>query len=1239
MRSLWLLGSASVEINHSILKDAQENNSLKIPRFRSKRTVALLGYLVVQKRSVARDLLAALFWPDETSAKGRANLSRELHNLAQILPECWELSHQSVTFMPAEHISVDLYQLEKHASERHWQKAVEFLNGDFLEGLYLEDNVEFENWLFSERERWRATSELIFRRLIDGHIQRGRYTDGLSVARQLLKLAPWDEETHRHIMRFLVWSGQRGAALRQFESCKNILMAELGVTPSPETIYLYQQIQNNTVSLPPQIPVFLTEERARHTYERPLFVGRERELATLQKFLDNAVTRKGQVVFVTGGPGRGKTTLLEAFSQQAMIAHPGLLVVGGKCTAYSGLGDPYLPYREAMAMLTGDVEGRWDAGAISREHAQRLWASFPFAVQTVLDHGPQLFDVFVSGSMLLSRSLTVNQAEAVWLPQLQKQVKQSKEQTKELAQSNLFQQFTNVLTTMARKRPLLLILDDIQWADTASISLLFHLGRCLADANSRILIACAYRPEEVTHDQGNFPHPLTKVLIEFKRTFGNAWLDLGQTDEIENRQIVDGILDHEPNRLTKGFRNALYSRTRGHPLFTIELINTMQSKGVLRKDHDGVWVEGTLLDWDILPARIEAAIQERIDQLDSDLQQILSIASVEGQFFTAQVVAEVHQVPERNMLRLLSQDLEGTHRLIREQEDKETSLRRMARYQFRHALFQEYLYKRLGTSERRLLHRDVANALEILYEGQLEETAVQLAQHFHQAGEYEKALYYSSVAAERAAHIYANKAAIKHFTRAILLAEEYSLKSLSVASLYQGRGLVSEKLGDFGQAHNDYMASSQIAHDTNENEVEWQALINLGRLWTSRDNHQSRLYFKEALELARNLENPLILASSLNWQGNWHINGENPWSAIPYHQEALTLFKSLDNQLEMANTLDLLGMTHLLGGDLISSIDFYNQAVHLFQELEDPAGLAFSQLGRATTYAMPIFLTSAPVIPPNNYCFDFKSALAVASATGSAPDRAWAHWAFGLFYILNGRFGEALEISQNGLDIAVKIGHHEWSICNLLALGILYTELNRFEEALEHINEAKILAEELRSPHYIHCVGGALAKVHLSCGDLQPAQDCLNKVLSPKASMDTLGKRYCWVRQAELALLQNDPDLAISIVDRLITSAPSMLPGQIITFLWKLKGEALAVLGHQDKALVHLQEAAHNAQKNGEQFLLWRIHIGLGQIYAKLGQQSSSERAFIKAKVHINEIASTLHDETQKNSFLSATSV
>jgi DNA-binding SARP family transcriptional activator len=1211
-------------------------------------------------------------WPDETTAKGRGNLSRELHNLAQILPDCWELERQSVAFVPSPDVAIDVYNFQRLEKQERWLEAAELLGGEFLEGLQLDGNLEFENWLLGERERWRGRAEVVLARVIEGQTLRGRYADALGHTRRLLQLAPWNEDAHRQAMRLLAWTGQRGAALRQFEACKEALWEELGVEPAAETAVLCQQIRAGGLDLPPQLPTFLTEEGAKHEADRPHFVARERELARLDAFLDGALAGQSRVIFVTGGPGRGKTALLEAFARRAIEAHANLLVASGSCCAmpggaYSGVGDPYLPFRDVMAMLSGDVEAKWDAGAISREHAQRLWAAVPLFVEALLSHGSHLMDVLVPGEGLLSRAVIAGQRSAAWLPQLRRQVRRAAASSMEVEQSYLFQQVTNVLRFVAREQPLLLILDDLQWADAASISLLFHLGRRLAGADSRVLIACAYRAEEValdgagpsilgqdsgelgraTGDDASSPrrrsgqagqrqrHSLARVLSEFKRTFGDVWLDLGQADTREGRRFVDALLDAEPNRLAEGFRAALFHRTGGHPLFTIELLRAMQGRRDLRKDEEGRWIEGPALDWEVLPARVEAVIAERVDRLDPESRQILAVASVEGEVFTGQVVAEVLNLAERPLLHRLSQELGRGHRLVREQEEAQADQRRMPRYGFRHALYRDYVYRRLSPGERRLVHGDVAAALERLYDGQLDRMAVQLAHHFDKADDHDRCLRYLILAAERASRLYANDEAMAHYTRAIELTQRVSADAVSLAELHRGRGLAHETRGEFERARTDHKASLQTARAAGEHSVEWRALLDLGKLWASRDYRRARDCFGRALELARRLGDPALLADSLNWMGNWHLNQDDPMAAMELHLEALGTFEQVGDRRGLATTLDLLGIASLFGGDILAGVGYFDRAIALFRELGDLPNLASSLTGRGhagcSTHTQ---LTVVPSPAPVQSGADFGEAIRIARETGSLYGEGWGLWSLGLLHMVQGRFGQALEAAHSGFDLTTQIAHREGMAASQCVLGVLYTELLAPEVARQHLEAALTLAEELHNQLLIHWVGGALAAVYCLLGDLAGAEACLDTVLGPEAPVASIYVRYCWARRAELALSQGDPETALETVEGLIESAPGMEPGRVIPFLWQLKARALSTLGHREQALALMQEAIESAQAEGERFLLWRLHASLGRLYHSTGRQAEGEAELQKARELVEELANTLPDGELREGFL-----
>jgi predicted ATPase len=254
-----------------------------------------------------------------------------------------------------------------------------------------------------------------------------------------------------------------------------------------------------------------------------------------------------------------------------------------------------------------------------------------------------------------------------WLVQLQGAFDRQQVRAGHLEQNQLFEQIRQVLQTVAAQQPILIILDDLQWIDTASLNLLFHLGRRFD--RDRIMLLGAYRASEV-----NDTHQLATIINEFKRRFGNIQIDLEQFDPVESRSFVDALLDTEANRLSEHFRERLFWRTKGYPLFTIEMLRHLQERGSLIRDENGQWVESSVLEVGDLPVRIEAVISQRLNRLDPAMLEMLRIAAVEGEIFNAQVAAHVLQLDDRLILQRLSK-LEQDHWLVREHSEIEVGSR------------------------------------------------------------------------------------------------------------------------------------------------------------------------------------------------------------------------------------------------------------------------------------------------------------------------------------------------------------------------------------------------------------------------------------------------------------------------------------------------------------------------------------------------------------------------------------
>jgi predicted ATPase/DNA-binding SARP family transcriptional activator/Flp pilus assembly protein TadD len=294
-----------------------EQGGARIKGFRSRKALALLGYLAVQQHPVTREQLVNLLWSDQTEGQGRANLSWVLNHISKYLPGCLvtnqhtvQLHHGNAYWLDIEAFS----ELEVEDEPAALVDAIMLYRGDFLEGLHLDGCEQFELWLTGEREHWRQRTVNVLQKLITYYNLRGEHDKSLYFANRLLELEPWEEATHRHVMRLLARSGQRYAALAQYETCRRTLAEDLDLEPEAETTALFERIQ-------------IADSVRRHTLppQPTVFIGREEELDEVARLISSSDCR---MLTIHGPGGIGKTRLaLQAAEAQTETFLEGICFV------------------------------------------------------------------------------------------------------------------------------------------------------------------------------------------------------------------------------------------------------------------------------------------------------------------------------------------------------------------------------------------------------------------------------------------------------------------------------------------------------------------------------------------------------------------------------------------------------------------------------------------------------------------------------------------------------------------------------------------------------------------------------------------------------------------------------------------------------------------------------------------------------------------------------------------------
>jgi DNA-binding winged helix-turn-helix (wHTH) protein/tetratricopeptide (TPR) repeat protein len=484
--------------------------------------------------------------------------------------------------------------------------------------------------------------------------------------------------------------------------------------------------QSSVVSPPPAPPLrsqLVTSDRQPTT----CFVGRDHELTKLHCWFDTALGGKRQVVFVTGEAGIGKTTLIERFlNSRTLIAQTqdsSLWISHGQCVEQYGAGEPYMPVFEALGRLCRTSTGG-ELISLLRRHAP-----------TWLAHMPAL--------------LSDDEREA-----LQRQVGGA-------TRDRMLRELAEALEAMTVERPLLLWIEDLHWSDYSTLELLSVLARRREPA--RLLVIGTYRPIEAL----SRAHPLRRVTQELQLS--------GQCHELAvpffSQAAVGQYLSQRfvGRAIPAGVERLLHRHTEGNPLFLVTMTDYWVRQRML-EESDGTpslrLLEKTAIG---VPENLRQVIERHIEQLSPEEQTVLAVASVAGAEFSAAAVAAGlaigTEAAEEACANLARQGQFLATAGATEWPDGTVA----ARYRFIHVLYQNVLYDRIPPAQRASVHLRIAERQERAYQHHFNEIAAELAVHFEEGRDFQRAVRYLGQAAQSALWTYAYHEACEHLTKSLAL--------------------------------------------------------------------------------------------------------------------------------------------------------------------------------------------------------------------------------------------------------------------------------------------------------------------------------------------------------------------------------------------------------------------------------------------------------------------------------------
>lgn len=943
MISIYLLGAPQIEVD-------------SVPvQVDTRKAIAILAYLAVGGERHTRDAIAALLWEEYDAVHARGALRRTLSALNKALQgQSLRIEGGLIGLDLTQGVWVDVVEFNRllascasHGHSVHQvcpkcpeplQAAVALYRGDFLAGFSLRDSVAFDDWQFFQTETLRRSLSGALERLVQVCAVQEDYPSAIAYAQRWLSLDSLHEPAHRRLMSLYALSGQRNAALRQYHECARILDKELGVPPLEETTRLYLEIKEKRDdrsalpqkagaeptlgwgSQPENTPTSISvlekpgdEIRSQPGFTSLPFIGREPEWRSLQQAYHKARS-EGYFVVLEGEAGIGKTRLAEEYL--AYARSQGAEIIQTRC--FEGEDNlAYAPFVDGLAKAI--------------EQTSRPDWHIPIP-PTLLSEAARLLPT---------------------LSRLRNDLPVPAPSESPGAQTRFFAGLSEVIWSLcAGQSPGVLFIDDIHWADEASLDLLTYLVRRLS--GHPLFILATWRSEDL--DSG---HRLRRLLADAQRNGYGELLSLSRLDARSIEALVQASstgLGTESTALSQ----KLYQETEGLPFFVVEYL------AALPANREQVAPE----EWG-MPYSVRDLLRSRLVQIDETGWQLLQAAAVIGRSFDFDTLRATSGRAEDETISTLEALI--NRGLIREIQfaaqgiSPESS--RPPGYDFSHEKLREFVYGETSLARKRLLHLRAAEAL-VSHSRSLRDQIAhfgQIAYHYKQGGCPREAAVYYLRAGEQARAVYANIEALGHFQAALAMGHpdialvneaigdmqlllghyrpainsfEAALAQLNlprdIARLKHKLGKVYHRLGEWEHAEACY----QICLEALESDANVPLQAGVYADWSltayqRRQIERAGQMAEKALALAETADDALSLAQAHNILGILSRNRNELQQAASHLEQSLSLANRLAHPGARIAALNNLSLVYADQGDLNRAIEYAQQALDLCASLGD----------------------------------------------------------------------------------------------------------------------------------------------------------------------------------------------------------------------------------------------------------------------------------------------------------------
>ncbi len=512
--------------------------------------------------------------------------------------------------------------------------------------------------------------------------------------------------------------------------------------------------------------------------------------------------------------------------------------------------------------------------------------------------------------------------------------------------TRMFETLSQLIISISNEKPLLLVIDDLHWADACTIELLHYLARTIK--NYPIIICWAYRPEDLTLTPE--PPPMVTTLKQMSREGLFDTIKLDRFSAEVTSEMIQSVLNI--NEVPQHFLDALYQDTEGNPFFIEEVLNTMVNENVITIKDQGLELPTELSTLPV-PNSIKDAITQKIDRLSKNAQNILEYASVIGSEFKYETLFNSVNIDEETFVQALEDLL--TIKLIMEDTSRSES-----GYKFASSKTQEVVYGGLSEGKRRLMHSKVGKAIEDQNSVHRQDIIYELAHHYLKSNDLDKALKYSVIAGDKAMGTYAPKDAMKYY----LYALEFVNKLLESAQPEEREQLEMVKmniidklgnycyiLGEWDKGIEFYDQLIKISSELGDKELLLNAYKKLGLIFLNRNDWDSALKnLEQGVTISEELNNKQGLAEIYYQLGSLNENKGEFKVAKKYFGESMSNAIDTGASLIIANSYLGIGRVYAQQGQYEDSIQYMKNSIEILEKMGDLNELAKAYINLGTTY-------------------------------------------------------------------------------------------------------------------------------------------------------------------------------------------------------------------------------------------------------------------------------------------------